>query len=275
MPLRHFHGKCARSVEGDDVVMRWLLFLLFIPLTAKAQVEIHLSSKRQNFLLCEPIVLDIDVRNASRQNVVLENGANHSAPWLSFLISRADGNLVAPDISFAPPLKTLVEGETFHLPVNITPLYRIRDTGQYRIQAVVRLNEKNSIVTEPLVINVGVGNVIWKQTQKIGDGDRLFSLVCFAEKEITRIYLRIEEPQNNVTYGAVPLGDFNNSLNMVTPLFDARNHIHVLHPNTARTYIYTILDPVGKILDRQECDSSSRLKQNEQGEVSLIKSTIP
>ncbi|MFH1066641.1 MAG: hypothetical protein V1746_01895 [bacterium] len=241
--------------------------------TSYAQMEIGLTSPRQNFLLYEPILLDVEVKNTSSESFDLDN---HSSPWLSFLVFKDDGTKIPADLPFPPPSRKLEPGTAVSFPVNITPWYRIRETGQYRVQAAVQLPDGSSLMSQPLTINVGMGGIVWNDNHS--EKGRAYSLIRFVDQNQPYLYLRVEEPSNNIVYGSPRLGPVNPALPLAPPQFDNQGRLHILHSDSATSRCYTVVNAEGQILSSESfaiADFIPQLVQDEQGAINVTGRTIP
>ncbi|MFZ5806103.1 MAG: hypothetical protein ACOY3I_02685 [Verrucomicrobiota bacterium] len=248
--------------------LRIFSFLL-IPWIAYAQLEISAFSPRQNFLLYEPIELTIELRNISAKEMVLDNREKAGDPWLSFIVLKADGSKVESDNHFMPSACVLPPREQKRFSVNITPWYRIRETGHYRIQAAVRMNSENAFVTQPFSINIGSGNIVLESSRVVRGVQRQYNLLSFSDQQQLRLYLRVEEPSKNIVYATHLLGSYNPSLKISGPLFDAQNRLHLLHPKSSQQFCYTMTDEEGRVLTQKDVSLATQLLQKENGTVEL------
>lgn len=223
------------------------VFLLSVE-GAQGQIRPTLSAVRDEFLLYEPAIFKLTITNITSQEIVLGGEGGSGQRWLEFLIKRAGRLKISEDLprEFAP--QRIPAGGTISLEVDITPQYLIRDTGEYTIQGVVNVPGKGSFITSSLVFHVGNGYPIWEKT-KIFDGvKRNFSLIKFVIRQDTFLYLRVEEPSQNLVFVTYRLGEF---IAHTDPKVEFDDHsIHILHAIRAQTYRYTKADLKGKILER-------------------------
>jgi len=216
---------------------------------AKAQVTISAQTSRSNFLLYERVDLLVTVSNIGESDVVLDNDANH--PWLSFLVSRhAQQNYmpIRQERSGGFASLTLKAGENKTLRVNITPLFTFREEGDYRAAAVLDLPGQGQIVSENVPFSVMKGQQVWTQMHPVEGSQRIYTLIRFSPSiDTTSLYLRVEDPAENLVYANVGLGAIASSTDP-EEFFDPQGNIHILHPTALGTYLYTRADPDGKIL---------------------------
>jgi len=213
---------------------------------AMAQIEVSAQMERNNFLLYERVDVLITVANAGETDLILSNNEGH--PWLSFLVSKHNRLPVRQEreSTFAP--LTLKVGETKTLRVNITPLFSFREEGDYKAAAVIDLPGEGQIISDSIPFVVLKGNKIWSQARPVDGSQRIYSLLRFSpDSDTTKLYLRVEDPGENLVYANLALGEM---VSFIDPevYFDPQGNIHVLQPFALGTYLYTRADPDGKIL---------------------------
>jgi hypothetical protein len=213
---------------------------------ATAQVQVSAQTERSNFLLYERVDLLVTVTNVGESDIILDN--TEGQPWLSFLVSKHDRSPVHPErpATFKPI--ALKAGETKTLRVNITPLFSFREEGNYKAQAVIDLPGAGEMVSEPVPFSVLRGRTVWSQARPFEGSQRLYSLIRFSpDVNSTNLYLRVEDPSENVIYANLALGQV---VAYIDPdvAFDPQGDLHVMQPIAMGTYLYTRSDPSGKVL---------------------------
>jgi hypothetical protein len=214
--------------------------------SAQVQVSARLDHDRSSFLIYERVDLLVTITNSSESDVALDNEEGH--PWLSFLIAKHDHLPVPPERQALFKPLTLKVGEAKTLRINLTPLFSFREEGNYMAQAVVNLPGAGDIVSEEVPFTVLHGREIWSEQRPVQGGERTYSLIRFSPKpNATELYLRVEEPTENVVYANIGLGEIEAFVDPQV-FFDPQGNIHVLHLIAMSTYLYTRADPDGKIL---------------------------
>jgi hypothetical protein len=228
--------------------MRVCLLLAFLACAApgRAQLEVTAQTERTNYLLYERVDLLVTIQNMSEGPLLLDN--NEGRPWLSFLVSKHNHLPVRPErhSTFAPvQLKT---GETKTLRVNLTPLFSFREEGQYQAEAVIDLPGQGQVLSQPVPFVVLKGKTVWSQMRPADSSQRVYSLIRFSpDADTTRLYLRVENPSENVVYANLALGDLASYADPDVN-FDPKGDLHILQPIALSTYLYTRTDPNGKIV---------------------------
>jgi len=229
-----------------------LLALLASFCVARAQLQVGLQTDRFNYLLYEPVTVHLTIENLAGFDLLFQDSAEK--PWLTFFITRADHSLVTPDQKIAGKDLKLAAGESVSLNVDITPLYRMRETGVYKIQAVIDISGREYLST-PIQITLESGQRIWSETRSIDGSPRTYSLVRFAPNmQGTNLYLRVEDAAQNLVYSNALLGEI---VDVAVPqiFFDSAGQIHILQLNGNATYRYTRANPDGAILSQSVYDS--------------------
>ena len=239
---------------------------------ANAQLQISAQTARSNFLLYERVDLVVTIQNISDSDLVLDNNEGH--PWLSFLVSKHNRLPVRQerDSTFAPV--NIKVGETKTLRVNLTPLFSFREEGQYQAEAVIDLPGAGQLVSQPVPFVVMRGTQVWSQLRPVDSSQRTYSLIRFSpDADTTRLYLRVEDPTENIVYTNLALGDMASFADPEVN-FDPKGNLHVLQPIALSTYLYTRTDPDGKVLDqttfRTFHEIPPRLHKVEDGNVLVV-----
>jgi hypothetical protein len=224
-----------------------LCFLVSATLaTAQVQVSAQTDGERANFLLYERLDLLVTVTNTSESDLVLDNEEGH--PWLSFLVSKHDRLPVRAERQALFKPLTLKVGESKTLRVNLTPLFSFREEGNYTAAAVIDLPGAGDIASPDVPFTVLRGRRIWSVQRPVDGGERTYSLIRFSPKpDETELYLRVEEPAENVVYANVGLGGIEAFVDPQV-YFDPEGNIHILHLLAMSTYLYSRADAQGKIL---------------------------
>jgi hypothetical protein len=223
-----------------------LLLFLAASSLAMAQVSVNAQMDRSNFLLYERVDLLVTVTNTSESDIVLDN--NEGTSWLSFVVCKHDRLPVRPERQALFKPLTLKQGESKTLRINLTPLFSFRDEGSYTAQAVIDLPGAGDLVSQEVPFTVLRGRQIWTEQRPVAGSERVYSLLRFEPKpDTTELYLRVEDPSENVVYANVGLGPIEAYIDPQV-FFDPQGNIHVMHLISMSTYLYTRADAQGKVL---------------------------
>ena len=239
------HTRAVRGIFSAGLLS--LLLWAGAAAGAEAQMRIGLAADRYTFLLYEPIVLHLTVQNDAGFDMVFQDQPGH--PWLTFLITRADRSAVNPDRQIPGRDLSLGDGKSVTLDVDVTPLYAMRETGPYKIQAVVDVGGRQ-FLSAPISVTLVNGKRIWSETRNVEGSPRTYSLLRFAPSmKGTFLYLRVEDAAQNLVYSNSLLGEV---IDVQPPqvLFDDAGQIHVLHLAGTETYRYTRASVDGAVLSQ-------------------------
>ena len=271
--FRLFKASLAPSLEGLGGFLRSALFLCSAfgaGQTAYAQLEMRLETAQTSYLQYAPIPLTVTLKNLGGE--VLELGDGNGQPWLEMIVQSMDGILLKPDRPFDAPRLTLQAGEFRALSMDLAPYFLIREPAGYRVRASARLANGQTLLTEPLSLLLGRGEVISSMPRGEGKERRIFSLLKFYEDPNTGLYLRVEIPEQNLVFPALRLGSFV-PLGKPTAEFDSKNHLHLLYNVGSGQYRLTVVNQDGQLLrqeTRRETFEKPKLAKNPDGMVEVL-----
>lgn len=232
-----------------------LLLLTLGALAAQAQVTVDFALERSDSLLYEPIQLIVQVTNDSPQPVEFPRMSPERA-WLDMLVTTPD-QVAVPRSSrpWLSPKLLVLPGETRAISVNITPLFLIRETGDYIILVQAFMNERR-LGGRTLKFRVTRGVTVWKQsfTSPADPAEpsgrpqaRNYSLVVHRSEGKQTLYARIMDPEEQKVYCTSGVGPM---LNLGTPSarVDRQGNLHVFHQTGSRIFTYVVFSPKGKVL---------------------------
>lgn len=230
---------------------------------AAAQLQVEIVDALPNYLLYEPILLKIRVRNGTGRIVDFEE--NTAQSWLRFLVMREGGLMVRPTKEFVQPRMTLEPGDEARFTFNLTPFYGLRDVGAYQVQAVVRVaGLPGDVLSRPTRFNVLRGHTVWtKEVTPPGIGSpRRFSLITHLVRDPrqrldrTYIFAQVESESENLVFTCRPLGPLMQG-DRIESEFDASYGWHVLFRSTGSDYVYCQFDIEGRQVERKELSKAA------------------
>jgi hypothetical protein len=235
-----------RLSAGFGLLLLALVAVTITPASAQVIVHARMDDERTCFLLYERVDLIVTVTNNTESDLVLDNEGNH--PWLSFMVCKQDTLPVRGERQAMFKSLPLKVGETKTLRVNLTPLYSFREEGTYTAQAVVDLPGAGDFVSQEVPFSVQRGHLVWTQQRPVAGSERNYSLIRFAQKpDETELYLRVEDPTENVVYSNIGLGQVEAFVDPQV-YFDPQGNVHVMHLISMNTYLYTRADAQGKVV---------------------------
>ncbi|MDR1303913.1 MAG: hypothetical protein LBK76_01700 [Verrucomicrobiales bacterium] len=229
------------------------IFSWLVVTPVSAQVEVQFSQQRSLYLQYESIDLTLELTNVTDAPFSL-SANDDGKSWLGFLVFNQASGVVNQVKSITAKQINLAPGETKRISVDILPYYAIRSTGGYTAQAIVHIPGLKPIMTGKLYFTVGKGETIWTQDVYNTGVKRVYSLVRFLDVNEANLYLRVEEPDQNLMYNTVRLGKV---VSFADPqiAFDRTGNLHIVQVISAKNYRYTEADANGGILAQEDRQS--------------------
>jgi hypothetical protein len=263
--------------------MKKLALLLSIFVAAawslQAQVTVDLSLPQDQFLAGEAMPVTVRVVNRSGQTLQL----GKDPAWLTFNVESKDGYVVIKKG------ETPVDAVDVMLPsaklgkmqFDIAPYFSFSKPGRYTVSASVVIREWNQIVTsEPTAFDIIIGSKMWEQEVGLpkapGAEDRPPEIRRYTLHQANylrsrlMLYVQVSDLQGRI-YKVFPIGPLL-SFGQPEPQVDRLSNLHILYQDGQRSYNYTVVDPHGTVLLRQEYDMAPRprLSLNAEGNFEVI-----
>lgn len=248
----------------------WIAFLS----GGQAQLDLRLETAKSSYLQYSPIPVTIHLKNLGGETLALAEAGG--TPWLELIVQSIDGLLLRADRPYSPPPLSLRPGESRVLPLDLSPLFLVREPGGYRVRASVRLPSGETLLTDPMPFLVGRGEVIWSVPRGDGAERRIFSLLKFYEDPNVGLYLRVEVPAKNLVFPCRRLGPFL-PLGQPQAEFDSENHLHLLFAVAPGQHRLLVVNQDGNPLreeNRQETLAKPRLRKSPDGLVDVEGGTV-
>ncbi len=236
-------------------LLRFILLYGFLLGGVQAQLQIGIQLTRDQFVLFEPVPIQLTIANNTGEEIVL--GTTGDSPWLSFLVYDQEHHSIRADqkISMEPVTIAALTQKT--ISVNLTPLYSIRDAGQYRVQAVVTWKGQQ-MISKTISFNVANAQKIWTKNRPVDGTPRTYSLLRFSPNSNSMLlFIRIEDIEKNLVYATSPLGEFVTFIPPET-MFDTDGKLHILHPKGRGSFRYSRIDENGTIEHQVDYNTSNR-----------------
>jgi hypothetical protein len=249
----------------------WRFFFLLAagcgPLLGQVQVAVEVD--RASHLLFEPVNVKVSILNNTENDLTLRG--TDLSPWLSFLVTRADGTPVRSEQPLAAEPVVLKSQQARAILVNVTPLFAFRDPGDYRIRAVVNLPGSGDIISSTVTFSVANGHKIWSQTRPINASERIYSLVRFVPSvDTTYLYIRVEDEKENIVYATFSIGEIV-AFSEPQTAFDLAGNLHIIHVDGKSSYCYSVIGVNGNMKEQAHYisvnDDVPRLRREAEGAV--------
>jgi len=239
-----------------------------------------MEGTRTDFLLYEAIELKVRIQNSSSQPLNMNRMAGNT-PWIQFsVISGNKEEIGRTSVPWSPPAMVIMGGEVKTVSINLTPLFFIRDPGDYKVSAHVTLGDQE-FISRPLRISITRGQAVWqkrftaapdpKDPEK-NERPRLYSLLVHNTSDNQILYVRIMDPSSNRVYCTTSLGSVVNYEDPHTRV-DLRGDLHILHQSGTRIFTYNHFEPSGKLIKSRffaNMGSAPELVASSKGETEVI-----
>jgi hypothetical protein len=253
----------------------WMAVLAASLCAAGAQVEVQVVMDQTEFLAAEAVPVAVRVVNHSGQTL-------HFGPedWLSFSVEAQDGLIVVK--SGDPPMDRNFDLESAGVATqhaDVEPYFTITGTGHYTVVATVKLKDwDREVASAPKGFDVIQGVKLWEQpfgvpesslTNRQAPEVRKYILQKATYLRHLRLYLRLTDPDESRVFRVLAIGPMTSFSQPVTQL-DQQNNLHLLYEESARTYLYVVVNPEGRISMRQMyyyTDAAPRMKTDESGAI--------
>ena len=230
------------------VLLLIVLGCLWLPHSARAQINAELIFQRTTFLVDEHAVATLRLTNMAGRDLTLGE-ESPDVPWCQVQVSAVRGETPIPRKNgpLFPPL-SIKAGETISRTVDVTDVYEMNLPGQYRIKASLSVGRgRNQIVTAPVYINTDPGKTTWSTTVGVPEGKqaggdtRTFSLIQLQRKEGIFLYAKLEGKDAGWRYPPYLLGRMLSAMQPQAQI-DRDNNLYVLHAADDESYMLTQID---------------------------------
>ena len=216
---------------------------------AHAQVMLDLKISRRLYIIYEPLIVTVTIKNRTGRELHLEDKNGHQ--WFGFDIVRQDGTPIAPNnTGYTLKPLTLGVGETITRKLNISPLYSLHEFGMHRIRATVFVAETGDYFVSPQrQVDITEGKVLWTDIVGVPDKreTRKISLLSHRIPQGNRLYIRIEDEGAGMIYCTTKIGRLL-SYGQPKVKFDQNNEVHVIHKTSPGMYGYYHFGLNGKLV---------------------------
>jgi hypothetical protein len=254
-----------------------LAALLFVAVTAQAQIQVELSFKRLQYVAHEPILATVKIANNSGRDIDLQDDSGQH--WFGFEINAGEGRLLAPlrQNAAEPPLH-IGAGKTVTQKINLTSLFPVHDFGAYHVRANVYFPDLNKFFySATKVFQVTDARPIWQKTVGVPEGMpgagevRTYSLLSNRFVDHTSLYVRVENKNSGVVYTTYSLGRIISNEDPQAEV-DRANQLHVLHCAGPRNWAYSHVGLDGELLKHStflETKTRPRLRHTPDGTIAV------
>jgi len=237
-------------------------------LGARAQVvTVDITLDQDEYLPAETLPITVRVYNNSGQTLHL--GADDR--WLTFSIQSMDKDSGAGDSGVGkesqPPVAgafDLGSSEVAIKHVDISPYYDLKQTGHYRVVAVVHIPEWGTDVSSgPKEFDIVNGAELWSQefgvpmpagiTNRPPEIRKYYLEEANYLKRQLRMYLLLTDETGQHIFKVSAIGPMV-SFSHPEAQLDGDSNLHVLYQMGAESFLYSVFNPDGSILQQDIYD---------------------
>lgn len=265
------------------------MFRLLLPLvalcvlinTAQAQLQVGLQIKRRLFVLYEPIIAKVYIRNLSGRDIPLVDKDNKQ--WFSFQIFEGERPIAAhnPDYTLEPLV--IPAGQTVERRVVLNTLYPVNSYGTYHVKAMIYFGALDQYYESPNTnVDITEGRKIWQETVGVPDGfpgaggTRRITVLAFRQPNYNYLYVRVENGEDGTVYCTHPIGRLITGIEPEIQL-DQDNNLHVLHLTGAKLYLHTQVGLNGEVVAQNNylaAPTRPSLRLRKSGELAVVGGVI-
>ena len=255
-----------------------MLFTVVLP----ADVVMKLTMPRERYMIYEPVIANLALRNTSGQGLIF----GHEAEFKGFLeIGLFDmHNRPLKGSGTKIDLKGLIlrPGTDHHIRVNIGKWLDMRRAGFYKLKVYISHPMlKNEYESNFCTFDIADGQVFWQrrfgipnlQGAQLGEDlkMRTYTVKSLQDNSNIHLFLMVEDTQK--VYAVKHLGVLVGR-ELPSCEIDSLNQLHILLPLPARKFNYSIFDWHGK-LEKQSYYKATKTtpvlyRQGSTGDVSVV-----
>lgn len=237
-------------------------FLVALCSLANAQLATSISVNKREFIAGEAVIAEVIVTNHTGQELTLVG--SRQQPWLTFVVTNAQGNPVTILKTSAFGAMKIKAGESLAKQVNLAEYFLLNSQGNFAVSAVIRDSQKrfSGASTNRVLFNLNPGRLYW--TQKVGvSGDgksaktREMRLVTFSNGQSNQIYAQVADGASGTPFRTFLLGD---TLMLRKPMvtLDGDRRMHVMFLSTPSMWIHCQVNTDGDLVKRELHRSPSK-----------------
>ncbi len=228
---------------------------------ASAQVTVTLTLDQNQFLPSEALPVAVHITNQSGQP--LHFGADPD--WLTFSVEAEDNFIVVKNSD--PPVQGVFQLDSSQVAtkrVDLEPYFDLRRPGHYRIIATVQIKDWNtSITSPPLGFDIIDGAKLWSQVFGMplppGVTNRPPEVRKYTLEEANylhsqlRMYVQVSDESGSTIFKVRSVGPMV-SFSQPEEQLDRSSNLHVLYQSGAASFIYSVINPNGDIVQQEIYD---------------------
>lgn len=230
-----------------------LLILMAFAMPAAAQLSASLRLVKRQHFTGEPVLVVVTVTNHAGRELVFQS--NGRLPWLSFSITKSNGEelpLRDPKLFGAMKIK---EGQTLGREVDLSTLFDLSDPGAYTVRATVQPPDPNLLgtATNRAYFNQTIARPYW--TQRVGipgknHQAREYRIFRVNGETVPVVYAQVRDANTSRNVRTFVLGS---ELTMRKPVVavDRNQRLHVMFLTTPSMWLHSVVDTDGRLVNQQ------------------------
>lgn len=218
-----------------------------------AQISTSLSMNKKNYVAGEPVIAEVIITNHSGKELML--ASTRQLPWLSFVVTKSNGNPVPTRKLNAFGALKIKAGESMAKQVDLTEFFILYSQGNYAASAVIRDPNGNTqgARTNRLLFNLNPGRTYWSQkvgvSNDLGSTTRTLKLLTFSNGQKSQLYAQVIDGETGVPRSTFLLGD---ALMLRKPMVtvDGNQRMHVMFLATPAMWVHCQVSADGNLVAR-------------------------
>jgi hypothetical protein len=229
-----------------------LLFLVFA-ISASAQISASLRVVKREHFIGEPVLAVVTVTNHAGRDLVFQS--NGRMPWLSFTITKSNGEeLPLRNSKMFGPMK-ITPGQTLGREVEISSLFELSEPGTYTVMATIQQPGTNLMgtATNRAYFNQTSARPYW--TQRVGipgksNQVREYRVFRTSNESVPVVYAQVLDATTGRNVRTFLLGS---ELTMRKPVVtvDRSQRLHVMFLATPSMWLHSVVDTDGRLVVQQ------------------------
>ncbi len=252
----------------------FLLALSLLPMALSAQIDARLSLAQEAYLPGESLEAAVQISNFTGRRLTF----GREPLWLRFNIEAIEGSVVNQ-------LSDIAESGAFSLDpstrgtirYDLQPHFDLSRPGRYRLTAIIVTPDREEVISSPVNFEVIRGSRLWEREIGLpgtaGNEQRKYLLQQANYLKEVRLYVRITDLSESVTFKVIPLGRMV-SFARPQPVVDRKSQLHILNQITAEDYMYMLITPEGVVTKRETygmiLDRRPQIRMNDEGDAAVI-----
>ncbi len=231
-----------------------VLTALIFTVPAFSDIVMNLQLPRTRFMLYEPVIASLVLRNTSGQILIFGTEAEFKGHLELELLDMHDRPVTGSGVKVDLRGLILRPGVDHQIGVNLSKWLKLRKVGSFRLRVyIAHPMLKNEYASNRCSLDISAGQVYWSRNFGLPDLQaaksasdaqvRSYTIRSLQNKNDIHLYLVVEDKENIyvIKHLGILLGRERPSCEL-----DELNQLHILFPLSSKVYRYTVYDWSGK-----------------------------